>query len=46
MKQQSISTTGKGMLNIQAGSLAAGTYNYSLVVDGHLVGTKKMVLMK
>jgi hypothetical protein len=46
LKQQNISTSGKGMLNIHAGSLAAGTYNYSLVVDGHLVDTKRMVLIK
>jgi hypothetical protein len=46
VKQSSISTAGKGMLNIQAGSLTAGIYNYSLMTDGHLIDTKKMILTK
>lgn len=46
LKQVNISTAGKGMLNVQAGSLTAGIYNYSLVTDGHLIDTKKMVLTK
>lgn len=46
LKQINISTIGKGMLNVQAGSLAAGTYNYSLAVDGNLIDTKKMERLK
>lgn len=37
---------GKGFVNIDASTLSAGTYNYSLVVDGKLVATKQMVLTR
>ena len=33
LKQSSSSTTGKGILNIQAGSLVTGTYSYTLFID-------------
>ncbi len=46
LKQINISTAGKGILNIDAGELSSGTYNYSLIVDGKLIDTKKMVLTK
>jgi hypothetical protein len=46
LKQVNISTVGKGSLNVQAGSLAAGIYSYSLVTAGHLIDTKKMILTK
>ena len=46
LKQVNISSLRKGTLNIQAGLLAAGTYNYSLIVDARLVDTKKMILLK
>jgi hypothetical protein len=46
LKQVNILSTSNGVLNIQAGSLAAGTYNYSLVVDSRMVDTKKMILVK
>lgn len=36
--------TGHGQVNIQAHTFPAGTYYYSLVVDGQVVATKKMVL--
>jgi hypothetical protein len=46
LKQVNISTAGSGMLNVQAESLSAGTYNYSLFIDDRLIDTKKMVLTR
>ena len=46
LKQINISTAGKGIINVQAGLLAAGSYNYSLFIDGHLLDTKRMILTK
>jgi hypothetical protein len=31
---------------IQSGSLAAGIYQYTLIVDGKMIDAKKMVLTK
>lgn len=38
--------TGNGSLTIKANDLPAGQYSYSLIVDGKLVDTKKMILSK
>ena len=38
-----ITTKGKGQLNVFASDLSAGLYVYSLIVDGEIVDTKKMV---
>jgi hypothetical protein len=38
--------SGKGQLNLQAGQLTAGTYQYSLIVDGKSIDTKKMVVLR
>ncbi len=46
LKTVTISGSGKGTLNVDAATLAAGAYNYSLLVDNKLVGTKQMVLVK
>jgi len=45
-KQIPISGTGEGNVKIEAESLPAGVYFYSLYVDNTLIDTKKMVLMK
>jgi hypothetical protein len=37
---------GKGPVNIDAAILSAGAYNYTLVIDGHLIETKNMVMAK
>jgi hypothetical protein len=37
---------GNGQLMIEGGQLASGTYQYSLIVDGKPVETKKMVMIK
>ena len=37
LKQQSISGSGKGTINVDASALVAGAYNYSLIVDGRVI---------
>lgn len=37
-------TSGIGILNIKARELAAGDYVYTLIVDGKIIDTKKMIL--
>ena len=44
LKQISLNTKGKGTLNVDTSGLAAGTYSYTLFVDGKIIETKKMVV--
>ena len=37
---------GFGTVNIEAGMLAAGTYQYTLLIDGKVIDTKQLVLTK
>jgi len=37
---------GKGKVSINAGELVASTYSYSLIVDGKLIDSKKMIITK
>ena len=46
IKTIALSTNGKGQIVLPSEELAAGTYQYSLFVNGKLVDTKKMVLVK
>ncbi len=46
LKAVNISGTGKGKLTVDASVLASGAYNYSLIVDGKLIGTKQMILSR
>ena len=46
LKQISLNTKGSGNLNIDASTLAAGAYQYSLYVDGRLIDTKQMLSAK
>jgi hypothetical protein len=46
LKQVNVSGTGKGTLNVDGDALAAGAYNYSLVIDGKVIGSKRMVLVR
>lgn len=46
LKSVNVSGSGKGSLNVDAAILASGAYNYSLVVDGKLIGSKQMILAK
>ena len=44
MKQITLSNTGKGVLNVDTNGMVAGTYTYTLMVDGKMKETKKMVV--
>jgi len=46
LKQLKVQDTGKGMVQVDASTLASGAYNYSLYVDGKLIASKQMVLTK
>ena len=46
LKQVNLSCNGKCSLQIDATTLSAGAYHYSLYVDGKLIDTKQMVLTK
>lgn len=39
-------STGDGQVTLNAGTLAAGTYSYSLVVDGRIADTKQLVITR
>jgi hypothetical protein len=41
-----INERGSGQLNVYASNLTSGLYSYSLIADGKVVDTKKMVVMK
>jgi len=41
-----ITHMGIGEVQLKAGTIAAGTYSYSLVIDGNIVDTKRMVITK
>ncbi|MEM8528726.1 MAG: T9SS type A sorting domain-containing protein [Bacteroidota bacterium] len=44
IKSIPIQATGEGQVTLQANLLSAGTYSYSLVLDGKVIETKQMVL--
>jgi hypothetical protein len=46
LKELSVSAKGTGSLNVDAATLASGAYQYSLYVDGKLINTKQMELIK
>ncbi|HYJ62619.1 MAG TPA: tail fiber domain-containing protein, partial [Parafilimonas sp.] len=46
LKQINLSAKGKGSVNINASTLAAGAYQYSLYVDGKKIDTKQMISSK
>lgn len=46
IKQFTITGQGRGTVKIDAARLPSGTYNYTLYIDGKMVETKKMVLIK
>ena len=46
IKTVAIDHTGAGNLTVNATEMAAGTFTYTLTVDGQAVATKKMVLTK
>lgn len=46
IKQFTLTHAGKGSVNIDAASIAQGTYIYSLYVDGRFISSKRMVIIK
>jgi hypothetical protein len=38
-----IKQSGKGLVNVFADNLSSGLYTYSLIVDGKVIDTKKMI---
>jgi predicted outer membrane repeat protein len=46
LKTANIKNSGKGSFSFYASALPSGTYQYSLFIDGKLIGTKKMMLAK
>jgi hypothetical protein len=43
IKSVELTSKGKGVLNIFASDLTSGMYNYSLIVDGRTIETKKLI---
>lgn len=43
IKSVDIITKGEGRINVFANDLSAGLYNYSLIIDGKTIETKKMI---
>ncbi len=46
IKEINISEFGKGVLKIRADELPTGAYTYSLLVDGSVISTQKMILQR
>ena len=46
LKEFKAEEKGMGQLSISATNLAAGVYSYSLIVNGKVVDTKKMIKVK
>lgn len=46
LKEINISGTGKGSVAVDAATLSAGAYSYSLYVDGKMISTKQMIIVK
>ena len=46
IKQIPLSNAQQGSINIKSGTLASGSYNYSLIVNGKMIDSKKMVIAK
>jgi hypothetical protein len=46
IKTVTVTGSGHGQLRLQTDQLASGTYTYALIVDGRLIDTKKMVVVK
>jgi hypothetical protein len=46
LKEINVSAEGKGSLQLEASTLSAGAYQYSLYVDGKLIDTKQMALAR
>jgi len=43
---ESIAQMGTGQIQVKAGTIPAGIYSYSLIVNGNITDTKRMVIVK
>lgn len=43
IKEISIAERGEGKINLKASNLASGTYSYSLIADGKVISSSKMI---
>ncbi len=46
LKTVSLNGSNSGNINVETSTLSAGAYQYSLIVDGRLAGTKQMLLSR
>lgn len=46
LKEVQLTQTGMGTINVNPDKLSNGIYTYSLVINGNIVDTKKMVFSK
>lgn len=46
LKEAGVAGVGRGTLNVDASTLSSGAYQYSLYVDGRLISTRHMLLIK
>jgi trimeric autotransporter adhesin len=46
IKRIGLPQTGEGQIELHIGTLPPGTYNYSLMMDGQVVDTKRMIIQK
>ena len=46
MKAYTIKQSGKGEINMEANTLAAGIYSYTLIVDNNAADVKQMIVTK
>jgi len=46
LKEVRVSGSGKGSINVNAAMFSSGTYQYSLIIDGKMVDTKQMILIR
>ncbi|MHB8260621.1 MAG: hypothetical protein ACYDCN_12795 [Bacteroidia bacterium] len=43
LKSFAVTETGAGQLNVYANDLSNGTYSYTLIIDGQIFATQKMI---
>jgi hypothetical protein len=46
IKRIALPQAGEGQIELQISNLPAGTYHYSLVVEGKILDTKRMIILK
>ncbi|HRI19713.1 MAG TPA: tail fiber domain-containing protein [Panacibacter sp.] len=46
LKQLVLNTAGKGLVNVDTRQFAAGTYHYTLYVEGKMINSRQMILVK